>query len=518
MGERKELDELKSRFFANISHEFRTPLTLILGQVEQLRESTDKRDLNKLDTIDRNANRLLDLINQVLELAKIEAGKLDMKMENRDIVSFLDQMLKAFEPMAVQRNLNLDFSSDMESLIMAFDSYKLERVFFNLLSNAMKFTPEQGTVGIAMRYLDATKQIRIDLSDTGIGIRPEKVPYIFDRFYQVKIEKTQTYTGTGIGLSLVKELIEMHQGKIEVSSEVGEGTTFSVFLPLRQLDGESKHEMNFRLKPVPEYQEEEFDLPEIDKSKPHILVVEDNMELRRYLLEELDKEGYSLSQAEDGQQGLAIARNHLPDLIISDVMMPFMDGYEFASAIRADERTSHIPIVMLTAKASEDSKIEGLKIGVDDYLFKPFSSRELIVRVGNLIDQRKYLRERFRTATVIKPTEVSMVSVDQDFLSKVLNSIEEHMADALYGVDVLAEEVGMSVSHLNRKLNALIDQPGGQLIRSLRMQRAQELLEKNVGNVSEIAYMVGYSNPTHFTRGFKKQFGYSPSEHKKRMK
>ncbi|MCI4669756.1 MAG: ATP-binding protein [Bacteroidia bacterium] len=519
MGNKEEIDELKSRFFANISHEFRTPLTLILGQVEQLREAIAEQTLYpKLDTIERNASRLLDLINQVLELAKIEAGRLDMKMENRDIILFLSQMVQAFDPLVKQKKLQLNLIAEEKDFIMSFDAYKLERVIFNLISNAIKFTPEEGEVRVEFKVLDEKKHIEIKIIDTGIGIRPEKVPYIFDRFFQIKVEKTQTYTGTGIGLSLVKELIEMHNGEVNVTSKVGEGTTFIIYLPYLQNEGTATEEVHeIKLEPIKELSKQKFELPEASENKDSVLIVEDNAELRQYLLEELSKEGYNLSAAEDGEEGFIYAKNILPDLIISDVMMPFMDGYELAEALRSEERTSHIPIVLLTAKASESSKLHGLSIGVDDYLFKPFSSAELKVRVKNLIEQRKRLREKFKTATVIRPSEVSMNSVDQDFLGKVLKCIEENMANPLFGVDLLAEEAGMSVSHLNRKLNALIDQPGGQLIRSLRMQRAQELLEKNVGNISEIAYMIGYSNPTHFTRSFKKQFGYSPSEFKKRQ-
>jgi len=518
MDHKEEIDQLKSRFFANISHEFRTPLTLILGQVDQLRNAIAEEELHpKLQTIERNASRLLDLINQVLELAQIEAGRLDLKIENRDLVQFLSQMVQAFDPLAAQKNLRLDFQHEEQELIVPFDAYKLERVIFNLISNAIKFTPESGEVSVKMDVMEDQQRVRIQITDTGIGIRPEKVPYIFDRFFQIKVEKMQTYTGTGIGLSLVKELIDMHQGEVSVSSEVGRGSTFTVILPFGHVEGDTREGADFRLKPVEEASIKEVELPEYDGKQDSVLIVEDNAELRQYLMEELSAEGYYISVAEDGEEGLIYAKNILPDLILSDVMMPFMDGYEFSKAIRKEAKTSHIPIILLTAKASESSKIHGLSLGVDDYLFKPFSSAELKIRVKNLIEQRKLLREKFKTATVIRPSEVSVNSVDQEFLGKVLGCIEDHMSDPLFGVDSLAEEVGMSVSHLNRKLNALIDQPGGQLIRSLRMQRAQELLEKNAGNISEIAYEIGYSNPTHFTRSFKKQFGYSPSEFKKRL-
>lgn len=520
-SKRHELDELKARFFANISHEFRTPLTLILGQNEQLQQIVGKEELSeKFLTIERNAQRLLDLINQVLDLSKIEAGKVELKHDTLDIIAFLKHIFFSFKPIAEQKRMQLVFNSPVEELVIHADPPKLERVFFNLFSNACKFTEEGGSVTV--RVQQTADKVAVSLQDTGIGIRPEKLPYIFDRFYQVKVEGTQTYTGTGIGLALVKELVELHEGTISASSEVGKGTLFTVELPIgTQAVEEEAGDFSFHLQPIaakpaaPDAAIVEVDMPSFEDS-PSVLVIDDNDEIRAYLKEELSRSGYHVLQAENGQKGLEKAQAHLPDLIISDVMMPVMDGYEVAKQVRADERISHIPLILLTAKASEESKIHGLKIGVDDYLFKPFSSSELKVRVANLIMQRKRLRERFKTATIIKPSEVSVVPADQIFLKKVIDFIELQMNNPLFGVEDLGAEVGMSVTHLNRKLNALIDQPAGHLIRSMRMQRAVELLEKGAGNISEVAYEVGYSGPSHFTRSFKKQFGYPPSEYNKR--
>lgn len=515
-AKQQELEDLKSRFFANISHEFRTPLTLILGQNEQLQQLVGRAELQpKFDAIERNAQRLLDLINQVLDLSKLEAGKVDLRKSVFELVPFLSHIFHAFVPVAEQKSIELSFTAEADDIRLMGDTAKLERVFFNLFSNACKFTDPHGKVSVEISVPEEG-WVMVKLTDSGIGIRPEKLPYIFDRFYQVKVEHTQTYTGTGIGLALVKELVEMHEGTIQASSKVGKGSVFVVKLPTAtpaQVGNETA-QVGFQLKTqtiLPEVEVEVDEEEDQDDNRSRILIIDDNDEIRQYLKEELLQAGYRVFQGVNGKEGLSKAQAQIPDLIISDVMMPLMDGYEVAQHIRADERTSHIPLILLTAKASEESKIHGLKIGVDDYLFKPFSSSELKVRVANLILQRQRLRERFKTATVIKPSEVSVVPADQQFLQKVISFIEHQMSNPLFGVEDLGAEVGMSVTHLNRKLNALIDQPAGQLVRSMRMQRAIELLEKKAGNISEVAYDVGYSGPSHFTRSFKKHFGYPPS-------
>ncbi|MEO1449707.1 MAG: ATP-binding protein, partial [Bacteroidota bacterium] len=388
---------------------------------------------------------------------------------------------------------------------------KMERVIYNLISNAIKFTPEHGTITLQLERQQ--EQVEIRIVDNGQGISTDQLPHIFDRFYQAESGQQHTEPGSGIGLTLVKELIELHEGKIEVESTVGEGTRFLVQLPLAAGAAEKAEAYTSRLEPLPQPVENKVPAPSYPAPK-QILIVEDNPDVRNYLAQEVAGFGYRVSLAADGQVGLQKARNEQPDLIISDVMMPRMDGFQLAEAIRSDVSSSHIPLIMLTAKASDESRIEGLQTGVDAYLTKPFNSQELEVRIKKLIEQRHILKQRFSEAMIIKPEEVSAVPMDQQFLQLVTDTIEAHLGDEQFGVEALAEAAAMSSTHLNRKLKALIGQSAGKLIRSMRLQRAADLLKQQAGTVSEIAYDLGFSDPTNFARAFKKQFGVNPSQYR----
>lgn len=517
--ERKEqlaqLDKMKSRFFANISHEFRTPLTLILGQNEQLQSKIDDPALDRnFDMLDRNGRRLLGLINQVLDLSKLESGKLQMKTLPFNLIPFLKNLLFSFESLTDQKKIRLRFEGEQQELLAIVDPEKMERVFFNLISNAIKFTPEQGEISVLIEQRE--QWLRIGIRDTGIGISKDQLDFIFDRFYQSNTSEMNPSPGTGIGLALAKELVELHEGSLIVDSEEGKGSTFWVELP--SIPSETIKEMTSSYAPKLEPTEAPISppLPSLEVNNKHkaeqILIVEDNPDVRSYLDETLRGFGYQVIQAEDGQIGLQQAQAHQPDLIISDVMMPRMDGFAFAQAIRADAKSSHIPLILLTAKASDESRITGLETGVDDFLTKPFNAKELQVRIRNLIDQRKRLQQTFSTSLSIKPEEVSAVPMDQAFLKKVSDFIEANLGNEQFGVEDLSREAGMSLTHLNRKLNALIGQSAGKFIRSMRLQRAADLLQKRAGTISDIAYDMGFSSPNNFGRAFKKQFGMSPSE------
>ncbi|MEZ4851209.1 MAG: response regulator, partial [Bacteroidia bacterium] len=355
--------------------------------------------------------------------------------------------------------------------------------------------------------------------DTGRGIPEEDLPHVFDRFYQVK-DAHPTSSGTGIGLALVKELVEMHQGDISVFSIPKQGSTFSVKIPVSP-EGEVNQvpadTFSSQLHPTPSQIMKEAETVAIavatGEDAGRVLIVEDNPDVRKYLQEQLEGLGYQVIAAEDGLIGLDKAKEHLPDLIISDVMMPNLDGFGFAKGIREDEKTSHIPLIMLTAKASEESRITGLETGVDDYLTKPFNRRELKARVANLIQQRKQLQQKFSTSLQIKPSEVSAVPMDQVFLKKVIDTIEENMGNENLDLTMLSEAAGMSATHLNRKLNALIGQSGAKLIRSMRMQRAADLIKSKSMNLAEVGFSVGINEAANFTRMFKRQFGVTPSEY-----
>lgn len=519
----RKLDQLKSQFFTNISHEFRTPLTLILGQIESVMSSgIEAREKAKLHVAKRNARRLLTLINQLLDLSKIEAGNMELNLSQHNIVSFIKSLFYSFESLAATQKVRLSFESESSYIPVFFDLDKMEKVFYNLVSNAVKFSKILGEVKIAIKSYD-TQSVEIQISDDGLGIPADQISGIFDRFYQVDNLTTRNYEGTGIGLALVKEMIELHKGKVTVNSIEGEGSVFTVILPAGDVKSKIKTKDNlvsndFHLAVI--NSETDFSVAEITSTKPVeqaiedreiVLIVEDNRDVREYIREQLE-EFYHVLEAENGLAGMEVAQEMVPDLIVTDLMMPKANGFQFCKAVRNNERTSHIPIVILTAKAGFDNKIEGFEIGVDDYIIKPFSARELKVRVRNLINQRKLLRSRFKSATVIKPSEVTAISIDQLFLRKVIKIIEANFENQNFTPDLLAESVNMSVSQLNRKLNALIEQPAGQLMRSLRLQRAADLLKQKAGTISEICYQLDFNDPAYFSRAFKKQFGCSPSE------
>lgn len=514
----RNLDHLKSHFFANISHEFRTPLTLIIGQIETLLGTeVGRKEKRKLESVNRNAERLLELINQLLDLSKLEAGKMQLDAVPLNIVSFLKNLLYSFESLAESKNISLNFSSVQADIKISFDADKLEKVFFNLLSNAFKFTDSGGRIDLTIDLKHA-RFVEIVLRDSGIGISEDRLIHIFDRFYQVDTSNTRKYEGTGIGLSLAYELVKLHNGTIEVESKVDAGTAFIIQLPFEDDLVPAQSDVMISKRTSPEISSSKLEIPDFDallsEHEEMILIVEDNADVRSFIREQLEAD-YKILEAANGQEGIAISRRTIPDLIITDLMMPELDGYQFSEKIRSDVKTSHIPIIMLTAKAGLDPKIEGLEIGIDAYLTKPFHVKELQTRVKALIDQRKNLKEQFSHATYFKPSTVTKSSVDQTFLKKAIEIIETHICDDDFRVEHFAESLNMSTSQLNRKLNALIDQPAGTFIRSIRLQRSAELLNQTDKTIAEICYEVGFNDQAYFSRAFKKQYGKSPSAFRK---
>ncbi|MCH8558503.1 MAG: response regulator [Balneolia bacterium] len=514
----RNLNQLKSHFFANISHEFRTPLTLIIGQIEKLLDSEeDRNQKKKLISVNRNAEQLLTLINQLLDLSKLEAGKMELNPLEHNIVTFLKNQLFSFESLSESRQIVLNFSSSKATITVNFDAEKMEVVFSNLISNAIKFTEPGGRIDLSIAVPDA-EFVEVRIQDSGIGISKDRLPYIFDRFYQAESSNTRKYEGTGIGLSLVHELITLHQGTINVSSEEGVGSEFFIRLPykgsLEPVSQDSGLDVlvpvveESSIQPVPDYESL------ISEHDELILIVEDNADVRAFIREQLQDE-FKVLEAGNGVEGIAASQGTIPDLIITDLMMPEMDGYEFSEKIRSDEKTSHIPIIMLTAKAGLDPKIEALEAGIDAFLNKPFHVKELLTTVRTLLQQRKNLKKQFSGTTYFKPASISKSAVDQGFLSKAIKVFENHISDEQFGVEDYAELLNMSVSQLNRKLNALVGQPAGNFIRSLRLQRSAELLNQTNKTIAEICFEVGFNDQAYFSRSFKKQFGKSPSAFRK---
>jgi signal transduction histidine kinase/ligand-binding sensor domain-containing protein/CheY-like chemotaxis protein len=519
-----EMDSLKSRFFANISHEFRTPLTLILGPLKAMYDGTFTGNQQKtLGVMVRNGQRLLNLINQLLDISKLEAGKMQLQAAPTDLVTLLRHIAAAYRSLAEEKNIKYFFYPEAAELIAPVDQGKLEKVVHNLLSNAFKFTPAGGEIIMHLKAQNS-QWASISVKDTGQGIPEDELDKVFDRFYQVDSSQTRVHEGSGLGMALAKELVTLHHGKISVASQLGKGATFTVQLPLSQdqLSAEETQATEAQkitepLYPEPTTQNQPDETAESttlasENDAPLVLVVEDHPDMRQYIHQTLASR-YQIKEASNGQEGVQIAKEMLPDLIISDVMMPEMNGYQLCEQLKSDEVTSHIPVMLLTAKADRSSKLSGLELGADDYLAKPFDQEELRLLVRNRIAERQKMREHFSREITLEPTAVKVSSLDEKFLQRVMQTVEEYIADPLFGVEVFSEAMGMSRMQLYRKLKALTDQSPNEFVRRIRLQRAANLLAQEAGTIADIAYQVGFHDPSYFTKMFQKQFGKTPSEY-----
>jgi signal transduction histidine kinase/ligand-binding sensor domain-containing protein/DNA-binding response OmpR family regulator len=524
LQEREETDKMKSRFFANISHEFRTPLTLILGPADNIKPESPADEIQKqTGLIKRNAQRLMNLINQLLDLSKLEAGKLKIKASRNNIVTFVRGIAMSFESLAERKDITLKVLSERDSLEIYFDKDMMVKILTNLLSNAFKFTPEGGSITVSVNQ-ESNEKIKIIVKDSGIGIPEAELPKLFDRFYQVDSSQTREYEGSGLGLALTKELVELHHGNIFVKSKIGEGSEFIIELP----SGNDHLEKDEIVEPDVSDIEDIFidesvfkkktelitdDLgKDLREEKKLILLVEDNKDVREYIKDTLYS-NYRVEEVSNGEQALNKAKEIMPDLIISDIMMPEMDGIEFCRIIKTEFLTSHIPVILLTAKASHENKIEGLETGADDYLTKPFDSKELFVRINNLIEQRKRLKEKFSKDFHPRPERVTTNPLDDEFLKKAYDTIEKHLDDVTFDTELLSKELFVSRMQLHRKIHAITGQAPGEFIRTYRLKRAAEMLLEKKLSVTQIAYEIGYNSPSHFSKAFTKYFNISPSEY-----
>jgi len=521
----KELDAVKTRLYTNITHEFRTPLTVIGGMVEQISENPGKWLEEGLEMIRRNNRNLLRLVNQMLDLNKLESGSLPVNLIHGDILLYLNYLCESFHSYAESKEVQLLFEPALEECYMDYDPEKVEQVVSNLLFNAIKYTAEGGTVTLKAR-LQAQQQnpksqrhLEICVSDTGIGIAEDHLPFVFDRFYQAKqTDSTYHEGGTGIGLALTRELVKLLGGRIEVNSTLGKGTLFTLWLPLRQ-EGVVAQMANPSLLGK-DFIEVKTKLPALETNPPmagdrhHLLLIEDNADVVRYLMACLGTQ-YDLSVASDGEQGLEQAMEHVPDLIISDVMMPRMDGFEVCAALKQDERSSHIPVILLTAKGDMASKLEGLQRGADAYLIKPFHKEELLIQVQNLLDLRRSLQAHYRSLVIASPiVEAPEVQVEENaFVLKVRSIVEAHLTDSALDVERLCREVGMSNSQLHRKLTALTGLSANRFVRFIRLSKASTLLRQDPNlTIVAVAYDCGFNDPVYFARAFRQEFGMPPSE------
>lgn len=517
----QELDRLKTRFFTNISHEFRTPLSLLTGPLEEIRQKYPKEGM--IPMMQRNVKRLQSLINQLLDLSKLEAGEFKVETQYGDIAAFFGYIFSSFESLAQHQNIHFNVSQSRRSFETYFDADKLEKIITNLLSNAFKFTPVNGRIEIRVFYqtIDAEDWLLLEVEDNGIGIDTERLPRIFDRFYQVDDTAQRNYEGTGIGLALVKELVDLFKGKITVKSEVNQSTVFRVELPLpKPKNGLDKE---FTIPTTPAYPTTSMErwpsdrTPVVglamDATKPMLLIVEDNPDLRQYLYG-LFEPHYQIVQAINGQNGLDLAFELVPDVVVTDLMMPLLDGFGLCQRLKSDQRTSHIPVVLLTAKATLSDRLEGFELGADDYLQKPFNKEELLVRVRNLIQQRAILRQKFSLMGPLAPSQTAGIpeSLDNQFIKKAREIVEAHLGDSSFDVEEFCKEIGMSRTNLHRKLKALTDTSTTEFIRTIRLQRAAQLLLHRTHTVSEIAYQVGFESLPYFSKSFQDKYGKPPSE------
>ncbi|WP_234734064.1 hybrid sensor histidine kinase/response regulator transcription factor [Tellurirhabdus bombi] len=514
-----ELDMMKIKFFTNVSHEFRTPLTLILNPLDRLvKETTDPEQARHFQLIQRNAKRLLNFVNQLLDFRRLEVQELKLYPTHNDLVAFCREIFYTFSDLSEKKNILFSFQTNVDDLEIYFDTDKMERILFNLLSNAFKFTPEHGRVILKINLLeqqpdDAQHWLEIAVQDSGIGIPSDKQEKIFERFFQHDIPGTIVNQGSGIGLAITKEFVRLHGGQIYVDSEPNHGSAFTVRLPIQRevaypvihppvveaIAGKTEN----KAEPM-------ADTGKNGPKKPVVLLIDDNEDFRFYLKDNLRSQ-YTILEAANGKDGWHQILTHTPDLIVSDVMMPEMDGISLCRKVRADKRTSHTPVLLLTARSAEAQKLEGLETGANDYITKPFNFEILQVRIKNLISQRHLMEKSVQKHIEVSPSEIEITSLDEKLIQRALEVVEKNMANPDFSVEELSRELGMSRVHLYKKLLALTNRTPIEFIRTIRLQRAAKLLEKSQLTVAEIAYQVGFNNPKYFTKYFKQEFDTLPS-------
>ena len=508
----KELDDFKSKLFANISHEFRTPLTLISGPIDKrLTDSNLKgEDRNEFEMIQRNSDRLLNLVTQLLDLSKLESGHLKLKVAEGNLSVLLKSMASAFQHKALQKQI--DYSINIEEIDKVwFDKDVIEKTVINLLSNAFKYTPENGKIKLFAVVIGNKLELHIE-NDSNV-LTKEQINNIFNRFYQAD-ENTE---GVGIGLSLVKEIVNLSYGSITVDNTSANTIVFKVYLPIlkSQFKPEDLAETSIEI-PTLEQKERAIEIekesqPVIDENLPILLVVDDSEDIRAFIKSAF-KNNYQVVEASDGEIGVEKAIALVPDIIISDVMMPKLNGFQLSETLKKDERTCHIPIILLTAKTEDADRFIGLETGADDYITKPFKIKALETRVKNLISSRLKLRERYSQELILKPTDITISNFDAQFLEKVNTVIDKNIAEPSFSTEDFSKAVGMSRMQLHRKLKALTGLSATEFVRSQRLKLAADLLKKSDANVSEIGYSVGFNDHSYFTKCFKDMYGCTPTE------
>ena len=518
----EEIDQLKNTLFTNITHEFRTPLTVIKGMTGAIKSNLKNKrhdDLeNSLNIIDRNSNVLLNLINEMLDLAKIESGTMELNLVQLDIIPLVKYLTQSFHSLAKEKGISFSVHCDIEHLEMDIDVNKFTAIITNLLSNAIKFTSEKGEVLVNIEKLEAlnTDFIEINVKDNGLGISEEDQLHIFDKFYQVDNSSSKLQKGTGIGLALVKDFVELMNGSIDVNSKLGKSSVFNIKIPVTNnavrtdVSELVSASSIFKSKVEPILLVEDGVSNNANKDLPLVLIVEDNIDVAYYIKTCL-KKNYQILHASNGAIGIDMALEKIPDIIISDVMMPEKDGFEVCKSLKTNELTDHIPIIMLTAKATFEDRLAGLTLGADAYLTKPFKKSELLTRIEQLTLLRKKILSKFEKTGIDRLLIKNVKNSETKFLNKIITVIHENATQTNFGPIQLAEKIHFSESQLYRKLKATSGKSTAMFIRSIRLQKGRELIQTTDKTISEIAYEVGFNDPSYFSRAFKEEFGLAPS-------
>jgi len=524
-----ELDLMKIKFLTNVSHEFRTPLSLIIAPLDKLISITaDKQGRNQFELMQRNARRLLNLVNQLLDFRKLETQEIKLNPSKGDIIRFLKDISYSFMDMAEKKDIKFTFHAVNKALVTLFDPDKLERIMFNLLSNAFKFTQEHGEIEVKVQSRELTSGVnkihhqllKIQVIDSGIGIPLEKQDKIFERFFQNEVPGSMLNQGSGIGLSITKEFVKLHGGNITVVSEPGKGSCFTVEIPIMLLE-ELQTPINEleilvatgssdEIEDIREISMHEIPVPVLSSKKLTILIIEDNEDFRFYLKDNL-KAVYNIIEASNGKSGWQKALQFHPALIVSDIIMPEMDGIELCRKVKTDPRTSAIPVILLTAKTTDENRLEGYQTGASDYITKPFNFEILQSRIKNLLNQQASLRKTFEKKVEAQPADIQVVSENEKFISLALEIVEKNMDNDAFSVEELSKKLYISRVGLYKKLFAITGKTPIEFIRTIRLKRAAQLLEKTNMTISEIAFEVGFNNPKYFARYFKAEYGKLPS-------
>lgn len=511
----RELDALKVRFFTNVSHEFRTPLSLIITPLEKLvGQSAAGNIKGQLELMQRNARRLLNLVNQLLDFRKMEVQEITLHAGEGDIIAFTRELTTSFSDLSEKKHIRLTYNSNVQALTMLFDSDKIEKILFNLLSNAFKFTPEQGSISVDVTYHENGSQLELAVKDTGIGIPLEKHAHIFERFFQHDIPGSIMNQGSGIGLSITREFVKLHGGSISVDSAPEMGSCFTVLLPVKGGTTPVAGSVEDTVRALPA----DTGTPATvnpDNKKPVVLLVEDNEDFRFYLKDNL-RQHYQVLDAANGAEAWKILQHTLPQLIVSDIAMPEMDGLALCRKVRSQERTAHLPVILLTARAEEAQQLEALETGASDYITKPFNFEVLLSRIKNNIRQQTSLRKSMQQKITASPSEIAISSADEQFVQQALQIVEKNIANPDFSVEELSRELFMSRVSVYKKILSLTGKSPIEFIRSIRLKRAAQLLEKSQLTVAEVAYEVGFNNPKYFSRYFKMEYGELPSQYAKK--